>query len=53
MNAPDPFDLLRAYTAGTEMRQQLDAAQAEIVRLKAEVERLQALLAAKEGRADA
>ena len=37
MSAPDPFEMLRAYTAGTEMRQELDNARAEIVRLKKEL----------------
>ena len=37
MNAPDPFEMLRAYNAGTQMRQELDDARAEIVRLRKEL----------------
>lgn len=37
MSAPDPFEMLRAYTAGTEMRQELDNARVEIARLRKEL----------------
>lgn len=53
MNAPNPFDMIRQSVLAIQTQNELAAARIEIARLKAEVERLQAQLAAKEGRGDA